>query len=131
MIIPFNELVAIPGSHSRDYSNQHCYYNTSDDNNTWPINENTHFPTMQEIFKAIATESGAPKTIDTFSVFYKIVNADNAMLSLPKNSIKVNINPEPYYNELTNDHDIFESFAYFENIEDAYEYSINNPKITE
>jgi hypothetical protein len=126
MIIPLDQLEAIPGSHSKDFNDQHCYYETSDDDTTWPINENTHFPTMQEIFKSIANKSDVPQTKDEYSVFYKYVDSDNAILPLPKNAIGIDINPEPYYNEVTKSYDSYSAFVHFKNIEDAYEYSINN-----
>ena len=132
MIIPIEKLVSIPGSHSRDYNNQWCYYETSDDNSTYVINENTKFPSMLDIYKSVATQSEPPETKITYSVFYQDVNSDDIILLIPDKAFKVYINPEPYYNDKTKQYDIFESFVYFTEFEDAYNYSINNPRpITE
>jgi hypothetical protein len=128
MIIKFDNLESTPIYHSNDYNLQHCIYNTSDDNSTYPINEITKFPSMQDIFKAIAYNKDCPVTNIEYSVFYKFVKDENEIIPLVNPIINFSISIEPYYNEITGEYDIWESYAHFKNIEDAYEFSINRSK---
>jgi hypothetical protein len=127
MIIPLDKIESTPGSHSRDYNYQWCYYKTSDNDTTYPINENTIFPEVLQIIIASQTGLPKPEIKTTYSVFYKIVNSDNAILPIPNNALKVWIEPEPYLNDVTREYDQYIAYAYFGNLEDAYNFSINNP----
>jgi hypothetical protein len=128
MIIPIDKLESIPDHASRDFNRQYAHYNTSDDNSTYPVFEYTKFPSMQDIFKAVATQSEPPETEVIYSVYYCDVNSDDAILPVIGGADKVSINPEPYYNELTKQNDIYEAFLKFTDFETAYKYAISNPK---
>jgi hypothetical protein len=126
-IIPFNKLESTPVSHSPDFNKQYCYYKTSTDNSTPAIGEYTRFPSMQEIIKAVYTDSESPLTEVTYSVKHSEVESDNEILPVPEHATYVKIDPEPYYNEITKKNDIFVAYTIFneDNFKNAYEYAIN------
>ena len=119
-IIPFENLESIPVYASRDYNYQVCKYETG----KLPIIEETEFPSFRQIMNAALLHKSSPEIDLSYNISLGMNEVeDDTLFSKPEKAIRVDHNPEPYYNKDKNIYE-FSYYAVFSEIESAYEFAI-------